>query len=77
LPDKEGENVTIAVLVADGFQDSEYFLPKIEIERLGVKTDVVSLTREISSRHPDDMPHFTGAIREWLLARSNEGRKRA
>jgi putative intracellular protease/amidase len=31
----------------------------------------------ISSRHPDDMPHFTTAIREWLLARSNEGRKRA
>ena len=39
-------NVTIAVLVADGFQDSEYFLPKIEIERMGVTTEVVSLTRE-------------------------------
>jgi protease I len=38
--------VTIAVLVADGFQDSEYFLPKIAIERMGVKTDVVSLRRE-------------------------------
>jgi protease I len=190
--------VTIAVLVADGFQDAEYFLPKIEIERLGVKTEVVSLTREpveiysffsriglldvqrtiqeadpheyagvlvpggaksptilaesetvlsfirqingegklvapicrgtllvassgivknrpvtgfhlrdeypelvvrpvveqfgglwredqpvvvdknlISSRHPDDMPHFTGAIREWLLSRSSDRRRLA
>lgn len=34
----------IAVLVADGFQDSEYFLPKVGIERLGVKTEVVSLS---------------------------------
>jgi hypothetical protein len=25
----------VAVLVADAFQDSEYFLPKIEIEKLG------------------------------------------
>jgi protease I len=38
--------VTIGVLVADGFQDSEYFLPKIEIEKMGVKTEVISLTRE-------------------------------
>ena len=36
----------IAVLVADAFQDSEYFLPKIEIEKLGVATEVVSLKRE-------------------------------
>ena len=36
----------IAVLVADAFQDSEYFLPKIEIEKLGVETEVVSLKRE-------------------------------
>jgi protease I len=38
--------MAIAVLVADGFQDSEYFLPKIEIEKMGVKTEVISLTRE-------------------------------
>ena len=131
----------IAVLVADAFQDSEYFLPKIEIEKLGVATEVVSLKREpveiysffariglldvqktireadpsdyagvlvpggakspailgeqwpelvvrptiekfggiwvgdqpvvvdgnlISSRHPDDVAHFIGAIRDWL-----------
>ena len=33
----------IAVLLADGFQDSEYFLPKVEIEKLGAQTEVVSL----------------------------------
>jgi putative intracellular protease/amidase len=32
--------------VADAFQDSEYFLPKIEIEKLGVETEVLSLKRE-------------------------------
>lgn len=37
--------MTIAVLVADGFQDSEYFLPKIEMEKVGVKTEVISLNR--------------------------------
>ena len=36
----------IGILAADGFQDSEYFLPKIEIEKLGVETEVISLTRE-------------------------------
>src|SRR5215470_15632835 len=36
----------VVVLIADGFQDSEYFLPKIEIERLGVETEVISLRRE-------------------------------
>jgi len=36
----------IAVLAADGFQDSEYFLPKIEIEKLGVTTEVLSLRSE-------------------------------
>ena len=36
----------IAVLVADGFQDSEYFLPKIEIEKLGIETEVISLGRQ-------------------------------
>jgi hypothetical protein len=24
----------------------------------------------ISSRHPDDMPQFIGAIRDWLAARN-------
>jgi deglycase len=35
----------IGVLVADGCQDSEYFLPKIEIEKVGVATEGISLTR--------------------------------
>ena len=34
---------TIAVLAADAFQDSEFFLPKVEIEKMGVRTEVVSL----------------------------------
>jgi catechol 2,3-dioxygenase-like lactoylglutathione lyase family enzyme len=28
-----------------------------------------SLDNLISSRHPDDMPHFTDAIRAWLVRR--------
>jgi deglycase len=36
----------IAVLVADAFQDSEYFLPKIEIEKLGVETETVSISNK-------------------------------
>src|SRR5262245_32665131 len=36
----------IEMLVTDGFQDSEYFLPKIEIEKMGVETEVVSLRHE-------------------------------
>jgi deglycase len=35
----------VAVLVADAFQDSEYFLPKIEIEKLGVETETLSITK--------------------------------
>jgi len=35
----------IAVLLTDGFQDSEYFLPKAEMEKLGIATSVISLTR--------------------------------
>ena len=34
----------VAVLLADAFQDSEYFLPKIEIEKLGVETEIVSIS---------------------------------
>src|SRR5215510_2574974 len=34
----------VAVLVADAFQDSEYFLPKIEIERLELETETVSIS---------------------------------
>jgi deglycase len=34
----------IGVLAADGFQDSQYFLPKIEIEKLGLETEVISLS---------------------------------
>jgi len=33
----------IGVLLADGFQDSEYFLPKFDIENTGVQTEVISL----------------------------------
>ncbi len=36
----------IAVLVADGFQDAEYFLPKVEIEKLGVGTEVLSIRKD-------------------------------
>jgi protease I len=35
----------VAVLVADAFQDSEYFLPKIEIEKLGVETETLSISK--------------------------------
>src|SRR5262249_58270104 len=35
----------VAVLIADAFQDSEYFLPKIEIEKLGVETETVSISK--------------------------------
>src|SRR5262245_49972668 len=43
---KEAASMKIGVLAADGFQDSEYFLPKIEIEKLGVATEVISLRRD-------------------------------
>jgi deglycase len=33
----------MAVLAADAFQDSEYFLPKVAIEKMGVHTEVVSI----------------------------------
>jgi putative intracellular protease/amidase len=33
----------IAVLLADAFQDSEYFLRKYELERAGARTEVISL----------------------------------
>ena len=33
----------IGVLLADAFQDSEYFLPKFEIESVGAQTEVISL----------------------------------
>jgi putative intracellular protease/amidase/DNA-directed RNA polymerase specialized sigma24 family protein len=33
----------IGVLLADAFQDSEYFLPKFEIENAGAQTEVISL----------------------------------
>jgi protease I len=35
----------VAVLVADAFQDSESFLPKIEIEKLGVETETLSISK--------------------------------
>jgi protease I len=33
----------VGVLLADGFQDSEYFLPKFELETAGAQTEVISL----------------------------------
>jgi len=33
----------IGVLLADAFQDSEYFLPKFDIEGSGVRMEVISL----------------------------------
>jgi putative intracellular protease/amidase len=35
----------VAVLVADAFQDSEYFRLKIEIEKLGVETETISISK--------------------------------
>jgi protease I len=35
----------IAVPLTDGFQDSEYFVLKAEMEQLGIATSVISLTR--------------------------------
>jgi protease I len=43
--EKEVIVTKVAVLVADAFQDSEYFLPKIEIEKLGVETETVSISK--------------------------------
>ena len=40
----KGTGKKMAVLVADAFQDSEYMLPKIEIEKMGVETEVVSIS---------------------------------
>jgi deglycase len=40
------ENKKIAALVADAFQDSEYFLPKIALEALGLNVEVVSSKRD-------------------------------
>ncbi len=36
----------IGVLASDAFQDSEYFLPKTEIEKMGLETEVISLKRD-------------------------------
>lgn len=43
----------MAVLVADAFQDSEFFLPKIEIEKAEVKMEIVSIENK-----PVDMRSF-------------------
>jgi hypothetical protein len=61
----------IAVLVADAFQDSEYFLPKIEIEKLGVATEVVSLKREPVElqRAPAKGPDEPASIKEEQMKR--------
>lgn len=33
----------IAVLVADAFQDSEFFLPKIELQKAGIEIEIISI----------------------------------
>jgi protease I len=40
---EKGGAMKIGVLLADAFQDSEYFLPKFEIESTGAHTEVISL----------------------------------
>lgn len=37
------KEMKMAVLVADAFQDSEFFLPKVEIEKAGIKVEIVSI----------------------------------
>jgi protease I len=46
----------IAALVADGFQEEEYFLPKVALQRGGFETEVLS-----SSRGPVEMFSFSTA----------------
>ena len=36
----------IATLVADGFQEEEYFLPKVALQRAGFEVEVISIRRE-------------------------------
>jgi hypothetical protein len=40
---EKGGAMKIGVLLADAFQDSEYFLPKFAIESTGAQTEVISL----------------------------------
>jgi protease I len=47
----------VAVLIADAFQDSEYFLPKIEIEKLGIETETISI-----SKNPVEIYSFFSGI---------------
>lgn len=43
MSNKDSSNKKMAVLVADAFQDSEYFLPKVEIEKMDVEMEVISI----------------------------------
>ena len=56
----------LAVLVADAFQN----VVRPTIEKFGgisvSDQPVVVDENLISSRHPDDVAHFIGAIRDWL-----------
>lgn len=54
-----------AVLVADAFQDSEFFLPKIEIAKLGYEIEIVSVRKE-----PVDMWSFFGPIGKLTVDKS-------
>src|SRR5262245_53666379 len=46
-PEEESARMrTVGILAADGFQDSELFLPKIAIEKLGIETQIISLSRD-------------------------------
>lgn len=57
----------MAVLVADAFQDSEFFLPKIEIEKAGVKMEIVSIENK-----PVDMWSFFDKIGELNVDKTIE-----
>src|SRR5262245_19003446 len=39
-------DLMVGILVADAFQDSELFLPRFEIEKLGIRTEIISLTTD-------------------------------
>ena len=57
----------IAVLVADAFQDSEFFLPKIEIAKAGIEIEIVSINNK-----PVDMWSFFDKIGELNVDKTIE-----
>ena len=52
----------VAALVADAFQDSEYFLPKIALQdQLGLDVEVISLKRDPIEIYSNWSPPFAAA----------------